>query len=228
MPRVTQRHRDARRQQIIDAARRCFTRSGFHATSMQDIFAEADLSAGAVYRYFESKEDLIAAIFDEVMVEITTGFKVALEREELPSLEDVLSEAFAVLTQPKRGKELAKLTVLAWAEAVRNPALGLLLSARYRTLRDRFVDLVDQYQEAGILDPEIPSRDIARVLTTLGPAFLFQLALLDAVDGKAFRDGLAGLLLRPPPLPASSAALPAEHVRPVEVDPGPPRSPRQS
>ncbi len=44
MPKVTQQHMDARREQILDAARRCFLRDGFHSTSMQDLFAEAGLS----------------------------------------------------------------------------------------------------------------------------------------------------------------------------------------
>jgi TetR/AcrR family transcriptional regulator, transcriptional repressor of aconitase len=70
MPKVTQQYRDARRDQILSAARRCFLRDGFHATSMQDLFAEAGLSAGAVYRYFASKEDMIIAIAEENMLDI--------------------------------------------------------------------------------------------------------------------------------------------------------------
>lgn len=62
MARVSQEHLDARRRQILDGAARCFARDGFHATSMQDVLKEVGLSAGAVYRYFTGKEDLIAAI----------------------------------------------------------------------------------------------------------------------------------------------------------------------
>jgi AcrR family transcriptional regulator len=65
MPRRSQEYRDARRQHILDAAKRCFVRNGFHETSMQDLFAEADLSAGAVYGYFASKDDVILAIAEE-------------------------------------------------------------------------------------------------------------------------------------------------------------------
>ena len=65
MPKVTQQYRDARRDQILGAARRCFLRDGFHSTSMQDLFAEAGLSAGAVYRYFASKDEVIVAIAEE-------------------------------------------------------------------------------------------------------------------------------------------------------------------
>ena len=70
MPKVSQQYRDARRDQILSAARRCFLRDGFHATSMQDLFAEAGLSSGAVYRYFASKDDVIIAIAEENMRDV--------------------------------------------------------------------------------------------------------------------------------------------------------------
>jgi AcrR family transcriptional regulator len=55
MPKVTEAHLEARRQQILDAALACFSRRGFHQSTMQDICQEAELSPGAVYRYFRSK-----------------------------------------------------------------------------------------------------------------------------------------------------------------------------
>lgn len=77
MPRVSQERLDARRRQILEAAARCFARNGFHATSMQDVLKEADLSAGAVYRYFSGKEELIAAIVGEVLDEVRDSFEEA-------------------------------------------------------------------------------------------------------------------------------------------------------
>ena len=56
MPKVSDAHVEARRQQILEAASACFARQGFHQTSVQDICKEAGLSAGAVYRYFPGKE----------------------------------------------------------------------------------------------------------------------------------------------------------------------------
>ncbi|MEU1561727.1 helix-turn-helix domain-containing protein, partial [Streptomyces mirabilis] len=70
MPKVTQQYMDARREQILDAARRCFLRDGFHSASMQDLFTEAGLSAGAVYRHFTSKDEMILAIAEENMREV--------------------------------------------------------------------------------------------------------------------------------------------------------------
>jgi AcrR family transcriptional regulator len=59
MPKVLPEYLELRRQQILDAAAACFSRRGFHQTTMHDICGEAELSPGAVYRYFSSKEEII-------------------------------------------------------------------------------------------------------------------------------------------------------------------------
>ena len=59
MPKVLPEYLELRRQQILDAAATCFSRRGFHQTTMQDICREAELSPGAVYRYFPSKDAII-------------------------------------------------------------------------------------------------------------------------------------------------------------------------
>ncbi|MCB0123896.1 MAG: helix-turn-helix transcriptional regulator, partial [Caldilineaceae bacterium] len=64
MPKVTEAHSAARRQQIIDAAYRCFARKGLNQTTMRDIYGEAQLSPGAVYHYFDSKDAIIQASFE--------------------------------------------------------------------------------------------------------------------------------------------------------------------
>ena len=55
----------ARTRQILDAARVCFGRHGFHGASMARIAAQAQISVGHIYRYFESKEAVVAAIAEE-------------------------------------------------------------------------------------------------------------------------------------------------------------------
>src|ERR1700759_6005 len=62
MPKISQAKRDARQQQILDAALACFSENGFHQTGMADIVRRSGLSHGAVYLYFQSKDDLIEAL----------------------------------------------------------------------------------------------------------------------------------------------------------------------
>ena len=69
-----------RRAEILAAAQRCFVRSGFHQTSMQEICAEAGMSPGNLYRYFPSKEAIIAGIAERDRAEVAQEFLKALRR----------------------------------------------------------------------------------------------------------------------------------------------------
>ena len=69
MPKISDERRAERRAQILDAARRCFHGQGLHATSMADIIKASGLSAGAVYGYFASKEDLVATLAERGFVQ---------------------------------------------------------------------------------------------------------------------------------------------------------------
>ena len=64
MPKVSRQYQESRRNQIIDAAVKCFAQKGFHQTSMQDIVSESGFSPGAIYLYFKSKEEIIKTVAD--------------------------------------------------------------------------------------------------------------------------------------------------------------------
>src|SRR5262252_8256706 len=65
MPRIAEAARAARREQIIAAGMACFARSGYHATTMADVAAQARVSKGTPYLYFASKEALFLALAEE-------------------------------------------------------------------------------------------------------------------------------------------------------------------
>lgn len=194
MPPVSQRYRDARRRQVIEAARRCFARTGFHGTSMQDIFAESGLSAGAVYGYFASKGDLVGAIIEDVLSEINATLDTLAGAEKPPPPHEVVGRVLQVLDRPPHGGELARLAVQVWGEAGRNPELSARMARYYLDMRDRFTTLVQRYQLDGALDRDVNADHLAQVLTALGPAFLSQRALLDDVTAGTFVQGITGLI----------------------------------
>jgi TetR/AcrR family transcriptional regulator, transcriptional repressor of aconitase len=194
MPRVTQEHLDARRRQIIDAARRRFVKNGFHATSMQDVLAEADLSAGAVYRYFRGKDDIIAAIADEALAELTASVADVLDSDPLPSLEEVVGRILATVGRLDAGQELANIALQVWAEALRSPALAERVAETFNGLRRVLADLAAVYAERGLIPPDVPPMSVAKVLMAIGPGFAMQRALLGDVDEEMFQDGLRALL----------------------------------
>src|ERR1700759_850659 len=129
MPKVTQQYRPARRAQILGAARRCFLRDGFHSTSMQDLFAEAGLSAGAVYRYFASKDEVIVAIAEQNMREVLAMMREGAEGTPGRSLGEVMAGLMGLVQARDSDGDLGGTAVLVWAEALRNPLLARQLPA---------------------------------------------------------------------------------------------------
>lgn len=61
---MTTARAEQQRVRILDAAQACFVREGFHAASMASIAAAAGMSAGLIYRYFDSKSAIILAIIE--------------------------------------------------------------------------------------------------------------------------------------------------------------------
>ncbi|MEU3053639.1 TetR/AcrR family transcriptional regulator [Streptomyces griseus] len=198
MARVSQEHLDARRRQILDGAARCFARNGFHGTSMQDVLKEAGLSAGAVYRYFPGKEDIIAAITEETFAVIRGAFEEAARTAPPPTPDALLGKVLGgVLAGRVHGLErriFAALVVQLWSETLRDERLAALLDEGYATMRVAWAKLVDAYRSAGILESDVPADHVARTMIATAQGFIVQEALFGDVRPEVLENGLRGLM----------------------------------
>ncbi len=185
MPKVTQQYRDSRREHILRAARRCFLRDGFHATSMQDLFAEAGLSSGAVYRYFASKDDLIAAIAEENMQDVVAMIHTLATQQPGRSVGAMMADVLEIVRGRHNRDGLGGLALLMWAEALRNPSLAARFTGLLTRMRTDLAEVVREHQRTGDLPPEAAPDGVATVLMSIVPGYLLQLATLGpaAVDG---------------------------------------------
>ena len=209
MARVSQAHLDARRRQILDGARRAFLRNGFHAASMQDVLKEAGLSAGAVYRYFGAKEEIVAAVASEALQTALASFDFA-EAAEVPLAPDELfAEVFGRLEKAigvgEDPRELPRLLVQVWAEALRDERLAGVVSDAYEQLRVQWCRLVDAYKEHGWLASDADTEHVARTLIGAVQGYFVQQALFGGMTKDDFRDGLRGLVSMAPPRAAGGA-----------------------
>ncbi|GAA3292324.1 hypothetical protein GCM10020295_11360 [Streptomyces cinereospinus] len=154
MARVSQEHLDARRRQILDGAAVCFARNGFHATSMQDVLREVDLSAGAVYRYFSGKEELIAAIVGEVLQTVREMYEAAAAESPPPMPDELIPWVLGRMRTVRPGAVdgewmFPRLMLQVWTETLRSPHLAGLLRPAYEDVRASWVLVVERYKEAG-------------------------------------------------------------------------------
>src|ERR1700709_1700663 len=112
MPKVSQAHLYARRQQILDAARARFASHGFAGTSMADIVAESGLSNGAIYRYFTSKDEIIIAVCEQGSHALPRALTVQAINDFLEHVRTLAREA-----------DHARLVAQIYAEAALSPSL---------------------------------------------------------------------------------------------------------
>jgi AcrR family transcriptional regulator len=192
VPRVSESHLAARRQQISEAAERCFARNGFHATSMQDVIREAGLSAGAVYRYFPSKAALIREIATETITAVTAGIDVALQTDPLPPLDQVL-DTMLMTVEPYVESRL-RIAVQAWGEALRNPELAEIIDGIQSQVRERLVKIARRAREDGQLPPDSDDQAVAAALFGQLPGYILQRVVTGAPARETYIAGLRALL----------------------------------
>ena len=205
MPKVTEEHVEARRRQILSAALRCFARQGFHRTTMQDIFREAELSPGAVYSYFKGKDELIGAIIVETMGFL--GEAAAVFGELLPEgRRRMPGEALAELMRRYQDfdlgtvEERARIFPHLVGEQQRNPQLNTAVRTGLETLRAGFEELARAAQERGDLDPALDPESFGRMPISLMQGLLVQLAVYgDDLDLDEYAAVAEALLDRPSP-----------------------------
>ncbi|WP_203710001.1 TetR/AcrR family transcriptional regulator [Asanoa siamensis] len=194
MPRVSEAHLAARRQQILDAARRCFMRDGFHNTSMQDVIAEAGLSVGAVYRYFKSKNDLITAIAESVIGDASTMFEELARHEPPLSPTEAVERAVTFVERETGPDGLLRIALQVWAEAMRDPALAEFVGNAYSRMRGHFVHLATRARDAGQLPADADVEAIGAVLFGMVPGYALQRMLSNGPDAKTYAAGLRTLV----------------------------------
>ncbi len=162
-----------RRAEILAAAQRCFVRAGFHGASMQDICAEAGMSPGNLYRYFRSKEALIAGIAERDRAEIAQQFARAdLSRGLFPVLEGLAHHFFA-----ERPREQVLLCTEVMAEARRHPDIARISASFDVDVRKWLGDLLRAAAERGDIPGDLDFDGVITMLMVIADGVWWRRAL---------------------------------------------------
>lgn len=160
---ATQRQSD-RRTDILDAAERCFARSGFHRASMQDICSEAQMSPGNLYRYFPSKEALIAGICERNRADAVASFALV---DHAPSFFDGLAGLARHHLVDRTDAEVA-LCAEIMAESRRHPDIAKLYQTIEGDIKQRIAAMLRSGAARGEIRDDIDFDAAAAVLMVLG------------------------------------------------------------
>lgn len=175
MPRLADPDLPARRRaQVLDAARTCFRERGFRQTTIEEICAEARVSPGALYRYFDSKTDIITAIALDARAEAEALLD---QLSGADALIDALGELARAFFTAFDGDGDAALLADIWAEASRDPLLARALAAKEAVALTRVAAAIERAQRAGQIYPALSPAEAAETL-------------LAALEGMALRRAL--------------------------------------
>jgi AcrR family transcriptional regulator len=200
MPRITEERREARREQVLEAARACLQEHGLEAVSMEMIIARSGLSTGAVYGYFKGKDELINAVVTEGTAAMGQQLVPILTNPEPPPLPEFIAQLLRTITefgQDKRdGIDRLLVSLHGWSHSQSNSELQALTRVAYRRQRVLFADAVRRWQAAGTFDPSADPEGVAQLLQSITLGFVAQRALAGDADVQAHVDALEALTLR--------------------------------
>jgi AcrR family transcriptional regulator len=153
MPKVTLEYKELVRTRILESAHRVFSEKGYREATMDEIAEGVDLSKPALYRYYQSKEELFREIFrlfnQATAKALRESFKGGrLEGETFFALIDKLGWT-------------PNLFLSAASEAPRNPKLKKILAEGYKTGVGLVGTFIEELKNRGILKNEANSRQIA-------------------------------------------------------------------
>ena len=163
---------------------------------MDDIIAEAGLSAGAVYSYFKNKEDLIEAALTTSMNELAGRLQPVWAAGDLqPPLK--LLEATATVIEDfarRDGFDLKRIALLGWAESQRDAKLKGIMQLFYAAFVARLAECVVRWKQAGLVAPSANDDYLAKALLALLLGYVVEAAVIGGMDPTIFRQGVEHLV----------------------------------
>lgn len=180
-----------RRAQILQAAADGFARNGIHQTTMQQICAAAGMSAGALYRYFPTKDSIILAFAEDERAETAKFFaQVSSAPNVVVALTQVIPELLSGLT----GESYGRLVLEVAAEAARNPAVKAAFDQNEVELSELLSAALRRGQAAGHVAPGLDPEATVFLLTALFDGLAGRAAVSRPLDKDRLVQGVGHLL----------------------------------
>jgi AcrR family transcriptional regulator len=136
---------EIRKEQILQAATIVFARLGFYKARMDDIVEEAGLSKGAVYWYFDSKDEIITTILDRFMERSFENFR-QISQEDGPVPERLISMMHDLAKEIEAISDLMPIIYEFYAVAAREESIRATIDKYFK----RYTELLEELIKVGI------------------------------------------------------------------------------
>ncbi|MGL4397226.1 MAG: TetR/AcrR family transcriptional regulator [Hyphomicrobium sp.] len=212
MPKLKPETERARREHILDAAKACFARGGFHATTMQHICREAGVSPGAVYVYFDSKEALIAGLCARDRAELTARLEKLSEATDFLAALQTIGDHYMVHDPADNQRVVIEMGI----ESTRNPRVAEIFRTTDTFCVESFAAVFQRLKDEGRIAPTLDIATLTQIFIIIGDGLFWRRAIVPDFDARAVMPHLVniiGALVNPVDLPASTASPKTEAAR---------------
>lgn len=197
--------REAQITRILGAAHKCFVQSGFRGASMHDICREAEMSPGALYRYFPSKEALIEAIAERDRI---NDLRNMARMGEGPTLIDGFINSVMAHFKDHHARGMGPLFTEIRAESMRNETVAACCQKTEGEFIRIFEAFLSQAKADGHIDPVAEIDAIVPMMMALGEGMMMSDVIGKGVDPESIEKILRAMsesILRPRIAPPAKA-----------------------
>jgi TetR/AcrR family transcriptional regulator, transcriptional repressor of aconitase len=196
-PKVTLEHRENTRDRILDAAETLFQQRGYHETSMDEIVRKSGMSKGAIYGYFESKEDLFRSLHDRSYVQAFESASALLtaggsSRSKLERLVDI----YFLSKDNELSRERCRMSLEFSVESLRMQPLHRQHEWRDKQLHSLIRTMIEDGVRDGEFRRDLDTDSTASLLIATIDGLILRWATTDSkIDWKSARDAMVNLVL---------------------------------
>lgn len=195
MPRVSEAHKEHRRQAILSAAMEVFIGKGYQLATINDIAQEANLSVGALYRYFPTKGEIMLSLVHERLGRAPELFARLTQKAGGPWAQ--LERCVELFTTALRVRHpgTGRLLLVTLAEAMQSGEVRRGLHERFSGLADYLAGIIASGVAQGLFRADADPRALATLLLSAADGVaVYWVTDTPGIDLKAMRQSLLSLL----------------------------------
>lgn len=163
VPKVSEEYKENKRQELLASAMACFAEKGYQSATIDDIVARSGMSKGAVYNYFNSKEEIYLTLlsqateksFERVKAEIN---KKSTAKEKLEQMFNIYSD---ISYRDQAWSDRSRVQMEFYLNAPRNEELNERMRERGEMFRHFIVEIIEEGKRSGEFKEAVDSYLVA-------------------------------------------------------------------
>ncbi len=196
---------DVRKQQIINAAMKCFRQKGYEKTTVDDIAAEFGLSKGSIYCYYPSKKDILIGVYSYVMTKMVSAH-VPVVQSDISAKQKLIRMGQATIEMLQDDYDLFRTIVVLWSVAFEDEELRAMTAELYKRSDQLIKEILVKGEEDG--EFIVPNKDAtSALLIAVGEGIFTRQIIVGDLDLDGVKEELSIVVDRFFPAPKKETPL---------------------